>query len=76
MTTLTTLLGLLPMAFSRGEGSEIRAPLAITVIGGLSISTILTMIIIPILYSLTERDKAVTEEQVEKTSPMLKKVEA
>lgn len=56
MTTLTTLLGLIPMAFSSGEGSEIRAPLAITVIGGLSVSTILTMIIIPILYSLTEKE--------------------
>jgi len=76
MTTLCTLLGLIPMAFSRGEGSEIRAPLAITVIGGLSISTILTMIIIPILYSLTERDRTVTEEQLEKTGPILAKVEA
>jgi HAE1 family hydrophobic/amphiphilic exporter-1 len=61
MTTLTTLLGLIPMAFSTGEGSEIRAPLAITVIGGLTISTILTMIIIPILYSVTEREKVVDE---------------
>jgi HAE1 family hydrophobic/amphiphilic exporter-1 len=61
MTTLTTLLGLIPMAFSTGEGSEIRAPLAITVIGGLTISTILTMIIIPILYSLTEREKVAAD---------------
>jgi HAE1 family hydrophobic/amphiphilic exporter-1 len=61
MTTLTTLLGLIPMAFSTGEGSEIRSPLAITVIGGLTISTILTMIIIPILYSLTEREKVVAD---------------
>ncbi len=76
MTTLTTLLGLLPMAFSHGEGSEIRAPLAITVIGGLSISTVLTMIIIPILYSLTEKDQAVetvaAEEKLQETSPMMK----
>lgn len=65
MTTLTTLLGLIPMAFSSGEGSEIRAPLAITVIGGLSVSTILTMIIIPILYSLTEKEtvKAIVLEE-------------
>jgi hydrophobic/amphiphilic exporter-1 (mainly G- bacteria), HAE1 family len=58
MTTLTTLLGLIPMALATGEGSEIRAPLAITVIGGLTVSTLLTMIIIPLLYSLVERDKA------------------
>jgi HAE1 family hydrophobic/amphiphilic exporter-1 len=61
MTTLCTLLGLIPMAFSTGEGSEIRAPLAITVIGGLTVSTILTMIIIPILYSLTEREKVAAD---------------
>ena len=61
MTTLTTLLGLIPMAFSTGEGSEIRAPLAITVIGGLTVSTILTMIIIPILYSITEREKVAAD---------------
>ena len=54
MTTLTTLLGMIPMAFTSGEGSEIRAPLAITLIGGLSVSTLLTMIIIPILYAMTE----------------------
>lgn len=54
MTTLCTLLGLIPMAFSSGEGSEIRAPLAITVIGGLTVSTVLTMIIIPLLYSISE----------------------
>ncbi|MEW6367047.1 MAG: efflux RND transporter permease subunit [Acidobacteriota bacterium] len=76
MTTATTLLGLLPMAFSSGEGSEIRAPLAITVIGGLTVSTILTMIIIPILYSLTEREVPVpaaeVEQALEKTSPVIR----
>src|SRR5262249_33387498 len=64
MTTLTTLLGLIPMAFSTGEGSEIRAPLAITVIGGLTVSTILTVVIIPILYSVTEREKSVAPSTV------------
>ncbi len=68
MTTLTTLLGMIPMAFTSGEGSEIRAPLAITLIGGLSVSTLLTMIIIPLLYSLTE-GRTLTIEELEKTQP-------
>jgi HAE1 family hydrophobic/amphiphilic exporter-1 len=54
MTALTTILGLVPLAISFGEGSEIRAPLAITVIGGLTSSTLLTLFIIPILYSSFE----------------------
>jgi HAE1 family hydrophobic/amphiphilic exporter-1 len=68
MTTLTTLLGMIPMAFTTGEGSEIRAPLAITLIGGLSVSTMLTMIIIPVLYSITEARK-ISLEELEKTQP-------
>ncbi|HOV31883.1 MAG TPA: efflux RND transporter permease subunit [Candidatus Hydrogenedens sp.] len=50
MTTLTTVLGLLPMLTSRGEGSELRQPLALTVIAGLSSSTLLTLWIIPMAY--------------------------
>jgi len=57
MTTLTTVLGLLPMALGIGEGAEIRAPMAITVIGGLSVSTLLTLIVIPVVYSLMDRKK-------------------
>lgn len=71
MTTLTTLLGLLPMAFSTGEGSEIRAPLAITVIGGLTVSTVLTMIIIPVLYTLTERDTVPATEDASEAAGAL-----
>lgn len=55
MTTLTTALGLLPMAFGVGEGAEIRAPMAITVISGLAISTLLTLFVIPVVYSLLDR---------------------
>lgn len=55
MTTLTTTLGLLPLAISVGEGSEIRAPMAITVIFGLLFATILTLFFIPLLYSLFDR---------------------
>jgi len=50
MTTLTTVLGLTPMALGLGEGAEIRTPMAVTVIAGLSMSMVLTLIVIPILY--------------------------
>ncbi len=52
MTTLTTVLGLLPMALSLGEGAELRAPLAITVSFGLSLSTLLTLVVIPAVYAV------------------------
>jgi HAE1 family hydrophobic/amphiphilic exporter-1 len=55
MTTLTALLGFLPLALGHGEGSEIRAPMAITVIGGLAVSTLLTLLVIPIVYNLLDR---------------------
>lgn len=57
MTSLTTALGLLPMAVGFGEGSEVRAPMAITVIGGLLVSTFLTLIVIPVVYSLMDRKR-------------------
>ena len=50
MTTLTTILGMVPMAVSTGEGAEMWRPLGISVIGGLTISTILTLILVPVLY--------------------------
>jgi len=55
MTTLTTILGLLPMAIGLGEASELRTPMAITVIGGLLVSTFLTLIVIPVVYDLVDR---------------------
>jgi HAE1 family hydrophobic/amphiphilic exporter-1 len=57
MTTLTTLAGLLPMALSRGEGSETWQPLGITMISGLTLSTLVTMIFVPILYAAVEGRK-------------------
>lgn len=54
MTTLTTVFGMIPLAVSRGEGAEMYNGMAIAVIFGLSLSTLLTLIIIPILYSLIE----------------------
>lgn len=52
MTTLTTIIGLLPMAFATSSGMEIQQPLGIVVIFGLSISTLVTLVFIPVLYSL------------------------
>ena len=57
MTSLTTALGLLPMAMGFGEGSEVRTPMAITVIGGLVVSTMLTLLVIPVVYSLMDRKR-------------------
>jgi len=57
MTSLTTALGLLPMAMGFGEGSEVRTPMAITVIGGLVVSTLLTLLVIPVVYSLMDRKR-------------------
>ncbi len=57
MTSLTTALGLLPMAMGFGEGSEVRTPMAITVIGGLAVSTLLTLVVIPVVYSLLDRKR-------------------
>ncbi|OQY27992.1 MAG: hypothetical protein B6244_08590 [Candidatus Cloacimonetes bacterium 4572_55] len=57
MTTTTTVLGLLPMAMGFAEGAEIRRPMAITVIVGLMTSAILTLVIIPTVYSIVDRKK-------------------
>ena len=54
MTTLTTILGMLPMAVSGKEGSEIQIPLAIVIIGGLTVSTLITLIVIPSFYMIFE----------------------
>ena len=54
MTTLTTVLGLLPMALGLGDGAELRQPMALTVMVGLSTSTVLTLYIIPVLYEAAE----------------------
>ncbi len=55
LTALTTILGTIPMAFSRTAGAEMRNPLAITLLGGLTATTFLTLFVIPIVYSLFER---------------------
>jgi len=66
MTTLTTVLGLLPMALSVGEGAELRAPLAITVSFGLLLSTLLTLVVIPAVYMVVpSRIRSGEEERVD-----------
>ena len=55
MTTLCTLLGFMPLAIGIGDGNEVRAPMAITVIGGLLVSTLLTLVVIPVVYQLLDR---------------------
>lgn len=55
MTTLCTLLGFMPLAIGIGDGNEVRAPMAITVIGGLLVSTLLTLVVIPVVYTLLDR---------------------
>lgn len=52
ITAFTTILGMLPMALSRSEGSEMRSPMAIVVMGGLFVSTLLTLIVIPLIYTI------------------------
>jgi len=52
MTTLTTILGLMPMALAWGEGSELRSPLAVTVAAGLAVGAFLTLVVIPAAYMI------------------------
>jgi HAE1 family hydrophobic/amphiphilic exporter-1 len=58
MTTATTVLGLVPMALGLGDGAELRTPLALTVISGLAVSTVLTLVVIPTIYVVVDRAAA------------------
>ncbi|MCB9526778.1 MAG: efflux RND transporter permease subunit, partial [Myxococcales bacterium] len=66
MTTATTVLGLLPMALGFGDGAELRTPMAVTVIAGLSVSTLLTLLVIPVVYDRLDAALARGREQPEK----------
>jgi multidrug efflux pump subunit AcrB len=57
MTSIATVLGLAPMAFNLGTGGEANVPLARAVIGGLMVSTFLTLFLVPCLYAMTRRTK-------------------
>ena len=54
MTSLTTIFGLIPMIISRGEGSELFAPLGITLFGGMISATFLTLLVLPVIYSMVD----------------------
>ena len=69
MTTLTTVLGLLPMSLGFGEGAEIRAPMAITVMSGLMFSTLLTLIVIPVVYEAVDRRVTVADQTAAAAKP-------
>ena len=57
MTTLTTIFALLPIALGLGQGAELQQPMAIAVIGGLTVSTFLTLIFMPVLYLIMNEKK-------------------
>jgi len=58
MTSLTTMLAMIPLAVGIGDGGEVQAPLARVVIGGLATSTLITLVLIPVLYSLVKETQA------------------
>ena len=64
MTTLTTILALLPMALNRGEGAELFSPISITIFGGLLVSALLTLLIVPSIYSLIDDAGAWTRKKL------------
>ncbi len=63
MTALTTILGLLPMAFATGEGSELTVPMAVTIIGGLISSTFLTLFVLPIIYTVFSKPSSLPSQE-------------
>ena len=69
ITTATTVLGLLPLAFGVGAGAEMQGPLAVTVIGGLLSSTLLTLVVVPVIYRLFERPRAIAAQMVQAPAP-------
>ncbi len=66
MTTLTTSIAIIPMALSRGEGSELFSPIAITIFGGLLTSTFLTLVIVPAIYSIVDSMRQASSRLVQK----------
>jgi hydrophobic/amphiphilic exporter-1 (mainly G- bacteria), HAE1 family len=63
ITSVSTIIGLIPMAIGIGEGAEIRRPMAITVISGTLVATFLTLVIIPVLYAVLDRKEFVKDPQ-------------
>lgn len=63
MTAVTTILGMIPMALSTSEGSELWVTMGIVVIGGLLVSTLVTLIVVPVLYGIMERRSAISKQE-------------
>jgi HAE1 family hydrophobic/amphiphilic exporter-1 len=72
MTSLTAILGMLPLAMSQGQGSEMWKPMAVTVIGGLTVSTMLTLVVVPVLYTLFAASGVKRKHRKIKKQAMLK----
>jgi len=68
MTAATTALGLLPLLFAHGTGSEVQRPLATVVIGGLVSSTVLTLLVLPALYKWFATGKEERDDEVERST--------
>ena len=64
MTALTTILAMLPSAFGMGEGSVMMQPMSITMVGGLTYGTLLTLFVIPCVYDLFNKEKSMVEEEL------------
>lgn len=73
ITTLTTLLGDIPMALSRGEGAELYAPMGQAIVGGLLTSTLITLVLIPLLYFIIEQSDIRKSERIAKVKARIKK---
>lgn len=65
MTALCAMLGLIPLLFATGPGSEVQRPLAVTVVGGLVTSTALTLLVLPVLYGWVHPEPVRTGEEGE-----------
>ena len=63
MTTLSTLLGMLPVALGIGEGAELRQSMGVVLIGGLTTSTLLTLVVVPLIYMMAEEYRERKEKQ-------------
>jgi HAE1 family hydrophobic/amphiphilic exporter-1 len=76
MTSLATILGLVPMSLGIGEGAELQVPLARVVIGGLATSTLVTLVFVPTMYSLFEEGLASLRRRVKHAEPVVPATDA
>jgi HAE1 family hydrophobic/amphiphilic exporter-1 len=74
MTSLTAILGMMPLAISRGQGSEMWKPMAVTVIGGLTVSTMLTLVVVPVIYTLFAAGGVKRKHRKNKKQALLKEL--